>query len=1821
MASGEESTTECETETEPLSPREGAPAPSSKSVSFLRASKAAASSSMLRSGVFGGTGLRLAQVKGELVSVRSLAVHSSLLDTKKDIIQKLIAIPMQHENVLSLKGLYIGENEDGLETMRLLGINEHVEGLIDADSLMRSDQDLSMFMRLQMASACVEGLKALHTKGIVHGDLHLGRLFVNVQREIFKVAEYGVHRIMDREPNAFHASPEVNSAFLACHEQDYAEPEERELDDETAASASAAPTSTERSSSATTSGAGDGCSRESDVYSFGIILLQLLFGLRIADVERQRNKGKLNESAFRSKHVDVPYAPPPELQDVKLIDEGTTRGKQELLSLALECLHIDPAQRPPLENVCNRLRNGIVRTLLVDDNVRSIWMDALHIEQKRMNSRKSIILHKAENENRIISSAINQTLGLNIPNLGKLKRPNAQIEPAAPVDTNLLPFQMDWQSLYEAFFIIHLQQPAVRDDEWPSKEKGTLSKAKRNRLPHILALLLIHELIAKWDRLEALRMTSRERKNRMQSTRKFGLLEDTSGLLLMKPELKGSVSMKQWLRFSQWFPIGPPSDTKILKNVCDIIGHKYFQPIQSAKEAEALLSENSSFGTFLFRFSSHPGDYAVSCTCPPRVGRVEKEGKVTRVHLTHDRFTRTADNKFKYRNKVYDDLEAVYKALKLEKGLQAPYQSKNNGLEYLKIALEKRVDEQTLLKPGDMSPGEIAARGRAMTRVISEQFEGEEIPKNLRKMLVKDDAWVGLDSGYEPLFLLDSKEGKLMVRDNRKKNAHRERYVTVANGFLVIYTDETKERTLRVIALEGLEVMKHKKDGKIVRLYCEAQGEWHELMAQDFRESEQWAAALRRWTLNITCRWFVDGKDTFLATYKAIKAATSSVFITDWWMVGEIYLKRNPTKVKPHHRLDMLLKRKAEEGVEVYIILWKEAVMKLGSYYTKNKLQSLHPNIYVMRHPHWKKFPVHTYSHHQKTVVLDYGTKHAQALIGGLDLCLGRWDDKTHPVVDDNHINRRYPGKDYINPEAPNPLCVEGSVTYEDPYLDMHDRDTVPRMPWHDIHCLLNGEAAMDVGHNFIQRWNSHRRAMKPKHRSDYPILTPAFNPFQIEREKDAKKAAYKALNFTNLKETWEKRKEEKEEKQKLREKERHERKEKDKEKRKERDEEKKKRREERRGMERKGSYLITKLKEKIEDHNSTSAAGAGAGAGADDTAAEKLQRKLERKKRRDEREKEKEKEKGKEKEKEKEHGEDGDGDEKKKKKKKKEKSRDQQHDGDGDAAAAAEGEAEVSTVSTTAEESVDAVGDHHHPLVSSVDSNSTRKSGEVGSGSGGGGGGGAKEEDPKKRHKIRDFLQKEKQQVKGAFADIFEYSSQDMLKKAAPHAHHSGEGQWHGPTHNAECSQSSLDIVCRCQLLRSFSEWSGGNRLEKSIQMEYINVINNAQHFIYIENQYFISGLSNSGPVNKVAEALANRIIRAVKEQQPFKVVVVLPVLPDPGPLTWPGRAVTRLHADTIWNSKTSLLSMLQQNGVSREAAGEYVSFHGLRNWGKTVTGNYLSHQIYVHSKLIIVDDKIAIIGSANINDRSMNGNKDSEIAVKITDTELKPGLMNGRPFSVGRFCHSLRVTLWKEHLGIKERHREKDKEQERDLMRTICDPVVGYDYWKAISKQNSLAFAKLFPWTPQDAIGTLEEWRERMKDWERQRDDHARQQWELAREVRAQQKKKQKEKQLKEQKEATLKDRARLARKKSINHINHDAGDDVSGGSGSGSGDGAGEVATKEKEAVAKSAFEAELSGIVGHVVDYAFLFLQYESISFSEHLTLTAVGTLPVTADMFY
>lgn len=89
------------------------------------------------------------------------------------------------------------------------------------------------------------------------------------------------------------------------------------------------------------------------------------------------------------------------------------------------------------------------------------------------------------------------------------------------------------------------------------------------------------------------------------------------------------------------------------------------------------------------------------------------------------------------------------------------------------------------------------------------------------------------------------------------------------------------------------------------------------------------------------------------------------------------------------------------------------------------------------------------------------------------------------------------------------------------------------------------------------------------------------------------------------------------------------------------------------------------------------------------------------------------------------------------------------------------------------------------------------------------------------------------------------------------------------------EEGQGPMDI----QLIRSSSKWSNGTGTEHSIQNAYIETIRNSQHFIYIENQFFITATDNrSGPVkNKIGEAIVERVVRAHQEGMVFIYVVVV--------------------------------------------------------------------------------------------------------------------------------------------------------------------------------------------------------------------------------------------------------------------------------------------------------------------------------------------------------
>lgn len=59
----------------------------------------------------------------------------------------------------------------------------------------------------------------------------------------------------------------------------------------------------------------------------------------------------------------------------------------------------------------------------------------------------------------------------------------------------------------------------------------------------------------------------------------------------------------------------------------------------------------------------------------------------------------------------------------------------------------------------------------------------------------------------------------------------------------------------------------------------------------------------------------------------------------------------------------------------------------------------------------------------------------------------------------------------------------------------------------------------------------------------------------------------------------------------------------------------------------------------------------------------------------------------------------------------------------------------------------------------------------------------------------------------------------------------------------------------------------------------------------------------------------------------------------------------------------------------------------------------SFVSEVLYIHSKLMIVDDRRVICGSANINDRSQKGNGDSEIALVVEDTDMIESKMDGSP------------------------------------------------------------------------------------------------------------------------------------------------------------------------------------------------------------------------------
>ncbi|CAM8997174.1 unnamed protein product [Rhodiola kirilowii] len=229
---------------------------------------------------------------------------------------------------------------------------------------------------------------------------------------------------------------------------------------------------------------------------------------------------------------------------------------------------------------------------------------------------------------------------------------------------------------------------------------------------------------------------------------------------------------------------------------------------------------------------------------------------------------------------------------------------------------------------------------------------------------------------------------------------------------------------------------------------------------------------------------------------------------------------------------------------------------------------------------------------------------------------------------------------------------------------------------------------------------------------------------------------------------------------------------------------------------------------------------------------------------------------------------------------------------------------------------------------------------------------------------------------------------------------------------------------------------------IDMSIHTAYVKAIRAAQHFIYIENQYFIGSSFNwnahkeLGANNLIPLEIALKIANKIRARERFSAYILVPMWPEGVPTSRPTQRILYWQNQTMIMMYEIIFKALQETGLDKEfEPQDYLLFFCLGNREEADpgdnTGSASCHaanspqglaqknrrfMIYVHSKGMIVDDEYVIWGSANINQRSMEGSRDTEIAMGAY--QPKHTWANKRSYPHGQ-VHGYRMSLWLEHTG----------------------------------------------------------------------------------------------------------------------------------------------------------------------------------------------------------
>ncbi|XP_064083697.1 phospholipase D1-like isoform X4 [Macrobrachium nipponense] len=807
-------------------------------------------------------------------------------------------------------------------------------------------------------------------------------------------------------------------------------------------------------------------------------------------------------------------------------------------------------------------------------------------------------------------------------------------------------------------------------------------------------------------------------------------------------------------------------------------------------------------------------------------------------------------------------------------------------------------------------------------------------------------------------------------------------------------------------------------------------------------------------------RWYVDGSRYMWDVAEMLESAREEIFITDWWMSPEIYLKR-PDLTGCKWRLAEVLRRQAERGVMVFILLYKEVELALGisSILTKQTVGQLHENIKILRHPDHYAGGVLYWAHHEKMVIIDQ----MYAFVSGIDLAFGRWDDSRHKLLDVGHAGLQSPQ----GAQSPSvPQGPQGSTL-------MH---------------LVKGTNEVLVK-TVTQSTPSSRRSSFDNGLSDDHTLSTTLSSIissQVEVTPDVQ-VAYRQEDSSKG-----------------------------------------------------GKYLepggfpsrdsdsvLNDLPGDSSNVNMSSLQSESRYRGEDEDASLKdnvssyekaslsshsmkfVKRKLLRRSTR------------------------GD-------KRTSTATCHQNSDGEEHSEGrVGKGLKEVKKMGLELVEEVKEKGREVRawtatklPQLHRRNSSSSEVSDEDEVDN--------PEHGVKRlgdRHKMgstsslaqaHSVLTKEDTTSIHLWVgkDYVNWISKDLTNLDKPfkdivNRHQTPRMPWHdiglfveGPaardaarhfiqrwnavkTEKAKPDRYYPYLLPRtydkasfvpshlvpkhkvkCQVLRSVGRWSAGlEESEFSILNAYTDLIRQAKHYIYIENQFFIT-CANMGEAkevnNSIAQEIVERIVQAHCNNEVFRVYILLPLLPAFEGMIGKSSGVAMQYI-VYWNyvsicrGKTSLLQCLKDQGVTDWR--KYVSFCSLRNH-EELHGRPVSELIYIHSKLMIIDDQYVIAGSANINDRSMIGNRDSEVCLLMEDEEFEQGIMDGKPYESGILAGSLRRYLFCEHLGI--------SEDDEAAIATITDPVsedLFMKTWSSTAAKNTKIFEEVFSCYPCDSAKTFED------------------------------------------------------------------------------------------------------------------------------------------------